>query len=78
MNAEKGGHERPWTTEEAADFLQIHPRTVTRLAVEGVLPAFRIGTHWRFIPSAIDAWMRAQVCSHSSSTLSAATRKEIS
>ncbi len=52
---------RPWTTQEAADFLQIHPRTITRMAKSGELPAFRIGTHWRFRPSDLDDWMRSKV-----------------
>jgi excisionase family DNA binding protein len=55
--------EKPWTTEEAAKFLQVHPRTVTRMAVLGELPAFRIGSHWRFIPSDIESWMRRRVSS---------------
>jgi len=54
--------EQPWTAEEAAKFLRIHPRTVTRMARVGQLPAFRIGTHWRFLPSDLDSWMRSQVC----------------
>jgi len=37
--------DQPWTTEEAAGFLKIHPRTITRLASIGEIPAFRIGTH---------------------------------
>ena len=73
-----GSHEQPWTTEEAAAFLRIHPRTLTRLAAQGEIPAFRIGKHWRFRPSDVDAWMRRKVTSLPSSTLSVATRKEIS
>lgn len=55
----------PWTTEETASFLQIHPRTLTRMAVLGEIPAFRIGKHWRFRPEDVDSWMRARVSSHS-------------
>jgi excisionase family DNA binding protein len=55
--------QKPWNTEETADFLGIHARTVTRLAKSGELPGFRIGTHWRFLPSDLDAWMRARVSS---------------
>ena len=36
--------QRPWTTNEAADFLGIHPRTVTRMARAGHLPGSRIGS----------------------------------
>jgi excisionase family DNA binding protein len=55
--------ESPWTTEQVAEFLQIHPRTVTRLAIEKDIPAFKIGTHWRFLPSDVDSWMRSRVSS---------------
>ena len=53
--------ESPWTTEEAAKFLKIHPRTVTRMALLGEVPAFRIGSHWRFRPSDLDSWMQSKV-----------------
>jgi excisionase family DNA binding protein len=53
--------QRPWTAEEAANFLRIHPRTITRMARAGQIPGFRIGTHWRFLRSDMDSWMRSQV-----------------
>jgi excisionase family DNA binding protein len=55
--------EQPWTSSEAANFLKIHPRTVNRMAKTGELPAFRIGTHWRFLPSELDIWMRSKLSS---------------
>ncbi len=55
--------DQPWTTEETATFLKIHPRTVTRMASSGEIPAFRIGSHWRFRPSDVDSWMRQRVSS---------------
>ena len=45
----------------AAELLGIHPKTVKRLAGEGVIPGMRIGKLWRFRESALDAWMRAQL-----------------
>jgi excisionase family DNA binding protein len=56
----------PWTTREAARFLKIHERTLIRLAAKGEIPAFRIGKHWRFIPSEVQAWMRARSVSSTS------------
>ena len=55
--------ESPWTAAQAAQFLKIHPRTITRMAQLGEIPAFRIGTHWRFLPSSLDSWMRSKVSS---------------
>ena len=55
--------DQPWTTEEAASFLKIHPRTLTRLAQLGEIPAFRIGVHWRFRPLDVDTWMQSKVSS---------------
>jgi len=44
--------ERVLNTEEAAALLQIHPKTLQRMAREGTVPAFRIGDLWRFRASA--------------------------
>jgi excisionase family DNA binding protein len=38
--------ERILNTEEAAALLQIHPKTLQRMARQGVVPAFRIGDLW--------------------------------
>ena len=47
--------------DRAAELLGIHPKTVKRLAGEGVIPGMRIGKLWRFRESVLDAWMRAQL-----------------
>jgi excisionase family DNA binding protein len=44
--------ERVLNTEEAAALLQIHPKTLQKMAREGTVPAFRIGDLWRFRASA--------------------------
>lgn len=36
------------TPAEAATYLRVHPKTLVRLAREGVIPALRISKHWRF------------------------------
>jgi excisionase family DNA binding protein len=60
------------TSAEASSYLKIHPRTLIRLAATGVIPGFRIGSHWRFLKSLLDDWIASRVCSASSSrTLSA-------
>ena len=55
--------ERVLNTEEAAALLQIHPKTLQKMAREGIVPAFRIGDLWRFRASALDEWLRSVVCS---------------
>ncbi len=47
--------------ERAGELLGIHPKTVKRLAGEGVIPGMRIGKLWRFRESVLDAWTRAQL-----------------
>lgn len=47
---------RVMTLREVADFLKVHPNTIYRLARTGKLPAFKVGTDWRFQRSAVDAW----------------------
>jgi len=59
--------ERVLNTEEAAALLQIHPKTLQRMARQGVVPAFRIGDLWRFRASSLDQWLRSGLCSKSHS-----------
>jgi len=56
--------ERVLNTEEAAALLQIHPKTLQKMAREGTVPAFRIGDLWRFRASSLDAWLRSGVSSN--------------
>jgi excisionase family DNA binding protein len=56
--------ERVLNTGEAAALLQIHPKTLQRMAREGTVPAFRIGDLWRFRASALDEWVRSGVFSN--------------
>ena len=42
--------------KEVAEYLKIHPSTVYKLLRAGDLPAFRIGTDWRFNAEAMDRW----------------------
>jgi len=55
--------ERVLNTDEAASLLQIHPKTLQRMARQGTVPAFRIGDLWRFRASALDEWLRSGVSS---------------
>ena len=44
------------TTEEAATYLRLHPRTVERKARGGQLPAAKTGRKWLFRRADLDAW----------------------
>jgi excisionase family DNA binding protein len=42
---------------EAAALLQIHPKTLQKLARDGVVAGIRIGKLWRFRASALNEWL---------------------
>ena len=45
------------TPNEIAKILRIHPFTVTRLAREGTIPAFKVGGIWRFRKDQFEQWI---------------------
>jgi excisionase family DNA binding protein len=45
------------TVREVSEILRVHPTTVYKLAQEGRLPSFRVGTAWRFHKDLIARWM---------------------
>ncbi len=45
------------TPNEVAKVLRLHPFTVTRLAREGKLPAFKVGGVWRFRRDQFENWV---------------------
>jgi excisionase family DNA binding protein len=54
-------YEHLLTSEEAAAFLQIHPKTLQKLARQGSVPALRIGDLWRFRISELDRWVSEEI-----------------
>ena len=48
------------TTNEVAKVLKLHPLTVTRLAREGKVPAFKVGGVWRFRKDQFEQWIQGQ------------------
>jgi len=44
------------TLEEVATYLRVHPSTVYRMAKNHAIPAFKIGSDWRFNQESIDGW----------------------
>jgi helix-turn-helix protein len=60
--------EAPVSSQHAARFLNMHPKTVLRKAGEGLLPAHPVGRdrkRWLFYLSELDVWLRSQVISTS-------------
>ena len=54
--------------QEAAGFLSISAKTLTRLARKGQIPAHSIGDgtrrRWRFLKSELDTWMHGRLHSN--------------
>jgi excisionase family DNA binding protein len=59
MNPRALGHEI-LTVKEICELLQLHQATVYKLAKEGRIPAFRIGSDWRFQRDQIVHWIAEQ------------------
>jgi excisionase family DNA binding protein len=59
MNPRALGHEI-LTLKDVCELLQVHQSTVYKLLKEGRIPAFRIGTDWRFRKAGIVRWMIEQ------------------
>ena len=45
------------TTKQVAEYLQVNPITVTRLAKEGKIPYAMVGARMRFPKAEIDKWL---------------------
>ena len=48
------------TPGEVAKILKLHPFTVTRLAREGKLPAFKVGGVWRLRRDEFEQWITSR------------------
>ncbi|MGO9453381.1 MAG: helix-turn-helix domain-containing protein [Candidatus Binataceae bacterium] len=44
------------TVIEVAEYLNVHPSTIYRLLRRKEIPAFRVGSDWRFNRESIDTW----------------------
>ncbi len=47
------------TVADVARYLRCHPSSIYRLLKQRQIPAFRLGTDWRFRRSDIDRWIDA-------------------
>ena len=48
------------TVKEVATYLKVNDRTIYRMAMSGKIPAFRVGSSWRFKSSEIGAWIESE------------------
>lgn len=48
------------TPKDAAEYLRIHEKSVIRLARKEMIPALRLGKHWRFRQADLSSWVEAQ------------------
>ncbi|MGD1027112.1 MAG: helix-turn-helix domain-containing protein [Candidatus Binatus soli] len=50
---------RVLTVQEVSGYLRVHSSTIYRMLKKNQLPAFRVGSDWRFTVEAIDKWRAA-------------------
>ena len=48
------------TVKEVAAYLKLNERTVYRMATASKIPAFKVGTSWRFKQAEIELWIQQQ------------------
>jgi excisionase family DNA binding protein len=48
------------TVKELSGYLKVHPSTIYRQLKRGRLPAFKVGSDWRFNIESIDSWRLQQ------------------
>lgn len=59
-NSMRGEESKVMTVKELSDYLKVHPSTVYRQLRRGRLPAFKVGSDWRFNVESIDRWRLGQ------------------
>lgn len=53
------------TTVQVAEYLKVDKFTIYRLVAQKKIPAFRVGSQWRFKKSVIEAWLTTNSNSNS-------------
>jgi excisionase family DNA binding protein len=56
--AHTSGEDAILTVATLAQYLRCSPGTIYRMLSRGQLPAFKIGSDWRFFKAEIDNWVR--------------------
>ncbi len=47
---------RVMTVQEVSSYLRVHPSTIYRMIKKSQIPAFRVGSDWRFTVEEVDKW----------------------
>lgn len=55
-----GAYQEVMTVPELAEYLQCNKSTIYRLIKKGQIPAFRVGSDWRFKRDVIEQWLEQQ------------------
>jgi excisionase family DNA binding protein len=55
--------ERLLDSDEAASIMNIHPKTLQKLARKGIVRGVHVGKLWRFRASTIEDWIQRQLAS---------------
>jgi excisionase family DNA binding protein len=58
------GCTRAMKVAEVADLLNLDPDTVVRYANEARIPAFKVGSRWRFDPATLASWIEGKNGAH--------------
>ena len=72
----KPANGRIMTVRELADYLRVHPTTIYRQLRRRQLPAFKVGSEWRFTVESIDCWRLGQRSSVAQPGLRSALQSE--
>ena len=48
------------TVKQVAEYLKVNERTIYRMAAAKNIPAFKVGSSWRFKQSEIENWISNQ------------------
>ena len=49
------------TVKEVAQYLRVNEYTVYRLVNQKKIPAYKVGSQWRFKRSVLDEWLKKQL-----------------
>ncbi len=49
------------TTKEVARYLRVNPYTVYRLVSQKKLPAYKVGSQWRFRRNILEDWLKGRM-----------------
>lgn len=49
------------TVKEVAQYLRVNQYTVYRLVSQKKLPAYKVGSQWRFKRTVLDEWLKSQL-----------------